>query len=42
MVIGCRAKLTQEKLPAKQTFDIDKFLTIMRADESAIQTVAAI
>ena len=41
LVIGCRAKLSQEKLLAEQTADLDKFLTIMRADESATQTTAA-
>ena len=35
LVIDCRAKLTQEKLLAEQTIDLDKFLTVMRADESA-------
>ena len=35
LVIGCRAKLTQEKLLAEQTIDLDKLLTVMRAEESA-------
>ena len=42
LVIGCRSKLSQEKLLAEQTIDRGEFLTFMRADESATQTTAAI
>ena len=34
--------LAQEKLLAEHTIDLDKFLTVVRADESAKQTAAAI
>jgi hypothetical protein len=42
LVIGCKVRTTQEKLLAEATIDLDKFLTIMHAEESASQTSTAI
>ena len=40
--IGCRQKHTQEKLLAQSKIDLDEFMRIANADESARENVAAI
>jgi hypothetical protein len=42
LVIGCKADETQKKLLAEPAIDLDRFIAIMRADEAATHTAAAI
>ena len=42
LALGCHDQRTQEKLPTETTVDLDRFIQIMQADETAQASSAAI